>query len=187
MKFSKGAIVAIIAVSSILLVAVIGAAVFLYMKDTDVLPTDESIEESSEESVSDEVQTTIGSDYFDRIEAEEFELIFEDQVERVTIQREIDYDSVYPAYMQELVEPWEEFQATLLPIIPTVQEEQNYSADVWNYTGYSTSTYMYEQTYMCTLSTEIHYYKFIACLQEDTPEGFVDILVYRRIEVPEAE
>lgn len=187
MKLKRGAIVAIITVSSTLLIAVIGVIVMLYMKNDPVTQRDESTEESTEEPTATEAPEVLGNDYFDSVESQQFELIHEEQVDRVIITKEVDYESAYPAYLQELVEPWEELRASLLPVIPTIQEEQNYSADIWQEFGYATSGYMYEQNYMCTLSTEIHYYKFIACLKDDTPEGKVDILVYRRIEVPEAE
>lgn len=186
MKLSKNAFAAIMATACILLVIIISVAVAIFLKDREVIDdsaeSSSSIEESEEES---EETTGLKENYFDYIEEDEYEVIFEDQVELVTIEKEVDYESAYPAYMQELVEPWEELRASLLPVIDNIKKEQNYSEDVWLPSGVQTSNFMYEEQFICTLSTEIHYYRCIACLKEDTPEGYADVIIYRKVVVPE--
>lgn len=176
----------VLCVASCICVLVIAVCIGIVLKiqdDTADNPTgDEEVVDATESSEeTDEPVDVITDNYLKYLEEEQnWTLVSHEQVDTPTIEIEIDYESEYPAYLQELDAENAVLPTALADIIERTQGEQNYSADIWIDQGTTFTGYMYEKQFKCKLSTTTEWWRFTIGYTADTPEGKADVYIYKR-------
>ncbi len=183
-------LLAVLSIVCLLLVGVIVACIYFINagyadSDTENNVNNTSVSGNDKVPIREDGKKYVPESYFEQFTDYEFELVYEEELDLVWKEKEVDFDVDLPIYQQTLVTEAEKLYETMEPVVEEFKKDQHLEKCDWFETSRASDASMAEIMYSVTTTTEQHFYECIACIEEDTPDGKCVVKIYKKVMTPQ--